>query len=121
MHYFQKLRVWQEAMQLATEIYELTNKFPSEERFGLTQQLRRSSISIPSNIAEGAGRNTNGEFKYFLGIANGSSCEAQTQLILAERLGYITEEESKRTVKHIEKVKNMNFKLQYSIKNKVST
>jgi len=121
MHYFQNLRVWQEAMKVASEIYELTRRFPSEERFGLTQQLRRSSVSIPSNIAEGAGRNTTGEFNHFLGIANGSSCEAQTQLILAERLGYITELESQRTVQQIEKVKNMNFKLQRSIQHKANT
>lgn len=73
-------------MEVAEEVYLLTANFPNEEKFGLISQLRRSAVSIPSNIAEGAGRNTNGEFKNFLGIANGSSYELFTQLLLSIKL-----------------------------------
>ena len=73
-------------MEVAEEVYLLTANFPNEEKFGLISQLRRSAGSIPSNIAEGAGRNTNGEFKNFLGIANGSSYELFTQLLLSIKL-----------------------------------
>jgi four helix bundle protein len=74
-------------MQLTVAIYRLTKEFPREEQFGLTSQIRRSSVSIPSNIAEGQGRSTNGEFRQFLGIARGSNCELQTQLEIARALG----------------------------------
>ncbi|HLV40209.1 MAG TPA: four helix bundle protein [Xanthomarina sp.] len=73
MHRFEELKIWQKAMDITENCYRATENFPREEKYGLTSQLRRSAISIPSNIAEGAGRNTNGEFKQFLGIVNGSS------------------------------------------------
>lgn len=85
---FRDLMVWQRAMQLAVAIYGLTKEFPQDERFGLTSQIRRSAISIPSNIAEGRGRLNAGEFKQFLGIARGSNYEVQTQLELARILGF---------------------------------
>ena len=75
-------------MQLAVAVYRLTNKFPREERYGLTSQIRRSAVSIPSNIAEGQGRTNLGEFRQFLGIARGSNCELQTQLEIARTLGF---------------------------------
>ena len=75
-------------MELTTVIYRLTQSFPREEMFGLTSQLRRSAISIPSNIAEGQGRLNTREFLQFLGIARGSNCELQTQLEIARRLGF---------------------------------
>lgn len=78
-------------MEVAEEVYILTAHFPKEEKFGLISQLRRSAISIPSNIAEGAGRNTDGEFKNFLGIANGSSYELYTQLLLSIKLNHCSE------------------------------
>jgi len=74
-------------MQLTVAIYRLTKDFPKEEQFGWTSQIRRSAISIPSNIAEGQGRSTNGEFRQFLSIARGSNCELQTQLEIARALG----------------------------------
>src|SRR5581483_4591600 len=77
---------WQRAMYLSTNIYAVTSSFPKEEIFGLTNQLRRASVSIASNIAEGQGRLTSGEFMHFLGMARGSALEVQTQLELAERL-----------------------------------
>ncbi|QQX76408.1 MULTISPECIES: four helix bundle protein [Aequorivita] len=86
MHKLEELKIWNKAMEVAEEVYLLTANFPNEEKFGLISQLRRSAVSIPSNIAEGAGRNTNGEFKNFLGIANGSSYELFTQLLLSIKL-----------------------------------
>ena len=77
-------------MSLSESVYVVTRQFPSEERFGLTQQLRRAAVSIPSNIAEGAYRNTNKEFNYFLGISSGSAGEVYTQTELAHRFGYLS-------------------------------
>jgi len=79
---------WQKGMELAALIYKVTQGFPVDERFGLTNQLRRAAVSIPSNIAEGKGRLTTGEFIQFLGIARGSTLEVQTQLELASMLGF---------------------------------
>jgi four helix bundle protein len=89
---FQELTVWQRAMELTVSVYELTRTFPRDEQFGLTSQLRRASVSIASNIAEGRGRTTDGEFRQFLGIAQGSIYEVQTQLLLAQRLKIGNEE-----------------------------
>ena len=85
------LKVWQESMDLVVLIYDLTEQFPSKEAFGLTSQLRRAAVSIPSNIAEGAGRKGNKEFIRFFYIAMGSLSEVETQLEIAFRLGYIKE------------------------------
>jgi four helix bundle protein len=85
---FRDLVVWQRAMQLTVAVYRLTQDFPSEELYGLTSQIRRSAVSIPSNIAEGQGRSTAGEFRQFLGIARGSTCEIQTQLEIARALNF---------------------------------
>ena len=79
---------WQKSMRLAAEVYRSTAGFPSEERFGLTNQFRRCAVSIPSNIAEGKGRLTRGELTHFLGVARGSALELQTQLELALMLGF---------------------------------
>ena len=86
---YQELIVWQKAMELSKAIYRLTKSFPDDERFGLTSQLRRASVSVPSNIAEGQGRLTAGEFKQFLGTARGSVFEIETQVQLASELDYI--------------------------------
>ncbi len=85
---FRELIVWQRGIELATAIYRLTHDFPREEVYGLTAQLRRSAVSVPSNIAEGQGRLSTGEFRQFLGIARGSNCELQTQLEIARALGF---------------------------------
>lgn len=87
-HKFRELIVWQRAMELVTETYKLTGQFPSEERFGLTSQLRRAAVSIPLNIAEGSGSNSSNEFCRFLTIALRSAYETMTALELSERLGY---------------------------------
>jgi four helix bundle protein len=85
---FKDLVVWQRAVQLSLAIYKLTSSFPAAERFGLTNQLRRASVSVASNIAEGYGRSTTGEYLLFLGHARGSNFEIQTQLIIAEALSF---------------------------------
>lgn len=88
------LDVWKEAVMLVKKIYELTSVFPKEEIYGLTSQIRRAVVSIPSNIAEGAARNSTKEFIQFLYIALGSCAELDTQLIIAKELGYINEDQS---------------------------
>jgi len=84
---FKELEVWQRAVQLSLATYKLTSSFPDSERFGLTNQLRRASVSVASNIAEGYGRSTKGEYLQFLGHARGSNCELQTQIVIAEGIG----------------------------------
>jgi four helix bundle protein len=91
--HFKDLLVWQKAMALVTEVYRLTRNFPKEELYGLTCQMRRAAVSIPSNIAEGQGPLTRGEFVHFLGQARGSLCELDTQMRLAKALGYLPEVE----------------------------
>lgn len=90
---FEKLEVWQKARVLVNDVYGLSSKFPYEERFGLTNQLNRAVISVPSNIAEGCVRPSYKERIHFLEIAYGSLMEAMTQIILASDLNYITNEE----------------------------
>ncbi|HSF31161.1 MAG TPA: four helix bundle protein [Candidatus Tectomicrobia bacterium] len=86
---YKDLVVWQKAMELVTAIYKATNTFPKEELYGLTSQIRRAAVSVPSNIAEGQGRKTRGEFRQFLGQAKGSLAELETQLLIAHNLGYL--------------------------------
>jgi four helix bundle protein len=90
---FHDLVAWQKAMELVTEIYKMSQKFPKEEIFGLTSQIRRAAVSIPSNIAEGRGKSSPGEFQQFLYHAKGSLAEVETQLIIATNLGYIEVQE----------------------------
>lgn len=85
---FKDLVVWQKSIDLTAAIYELTTKFPDVERFGLTNQMRRASVSVASNIAEGYGRSTKGEYHLFLGHARGSCSELETQLVIAKRLDF---------------------------------
>ena len=91
---YRDLRVWQQAMDLAEHVYKATEQFPKHELYGLTAQIRRSAVSIPSNIAEGKGRNTDAEFLVFLFHARGSLMELETQISLAERLKYLTADRS---------------------------
>ncbi len=86
---FRNIVVWQLSIQFVEQIYSLTSKFPNEEKYGLTSQIRRSSISIPSNIAEGSSRNSQKEFVRFLSIAIGSSFELETQLLIANKINLI--------------------------------
>ena len=85
---FRDLIVWQRAIQMSVAVYGLTSRFPREELYGLTSQLRRAGVSVASNIAEGYGRGSSGEYKQFLGMARGSNSEVQTQLVIARELGF---------------------------------
>ncbi len=93
MSHFRTLLIWQKSMTLVTAIYQSTRKFPKEELFGLTSQLRRCSVSIPSNIAEGSGRESDKDYIRFLTISVGSLFELQTQLEIAKNIDYLTQEE----------------------------
>jgi four helix bundle protein len=93
---FRDLRVWQEAMALTVEIYKSTAGFPKHELYGLTQQIRRAAVSIPSNIAEGKGHYSDKEFSRFLFHARGSLLELQTHLLIAEQLQYLSKEGGQR-------------------------
>ena len=84
----ERLDAWKESMRLVKAIYELTQSFPQEERYGLTQQMRRAAVSIPSNLAEGAARDGKKEYSYFINIARGSLAELDTQLKIGKMLGY---------------------------------
>ena len=92
---YQNLAAWQKAMDLVEAVYAVTRSFPTDERFGLTSQLRRAVVSVPSNIAEGEGRRSRNEFVHFLSTAYGSLREVETQLMIAVRLGYIDEPTSR--------------------------
>jgi len=89
---FRDLLIWQKSIKLVTQIYEVTKIFPKEEAFGLTSQMRRCAVSIPSNIAEGHGRNSTRDYLRFLQIATGSLYELQTQLVIANNLSFFSEE-----------------------------
>ena len=116
MHRFEELKIWQKAIDITENCYRVTDNFPKEEKYGLTSQFRRSAVSIPSNIAEGAGRNTNGEFRQFLGIANGSSFELLTQLYLSKRLNLITEDKVRPIINEVLEVTKMSYSLQRTLK-----
>jgi len=118
MNRYKELKVWQEAINLSVEIYQLTKTFPLEEKYGLTSQINRSGVSISSNIAEGAGRNSDKEFIHFLSIAMGSSCELESQLIIGEKLNFFSKEELNNKVAKINQIQNMLFKLQEVLKEK---
>jgi four helix bundle protein len=89
---YKDLLVWRKSMDLVTEIYRVSQRFPKEETYGLTSQIRRSAVSIPSNIAEGKGRRTAGEFQQFLIQARGSLLELETQILISGNLGYVKEQ-----------------------------
>lgn len=91
MHQYKKLGFWKRSCELCLNIYHVTKKFPEDEKFGLTNQLRRASVSIASNIAEGSSRNSNKDFSRFLYISIGSAFEVETQLLLSYKLNYFDE------------------------------
>jgi len=111
MHKLRELKIWNKANDLVLEVYRLTKHFPKDEMYGLTSQVRRAVISIPSNIAEGAGRDSDKEFARFLSISNGSAYEVQTQVILAERLNYVQKELTNSALKNLDEIQRMNYSL----------
>lgn len=114
-HNINELAIWQKSMDLALEIYEVTTDFPTEEKYGLTSQVRKCAVSIPSNIAEGAGRNSTGEFVHFLGIAHGSSYELQTQLIISNRLNLLSNEKAQPLLEKVKEIQKMNYRFKESL------
>jgi four helix bundle protein len=112
---FRNLVVWQRAMQLTEAVYRLTRDFPRDEQFGVTSQIRRSAVSIPSNVAEGQGRQSIGEFKQFLGVARGSICEVQTQLEIARTLKFGSPKSIDQAMALSDEVRKMLFGLLASL------
>ena len=108
MHNYKNLHIWQEGIKLARKIYEITSNFPTNEKYGIASQMTRAAVSIPSNIAEGAGRNSNKEFANFLSIAIGSLFELHTQIVICEQIGYINPQVNKQ-------LEELTFTLQQQI------
>jgi four helix bundle protein len=108
---YRDLAVWQRSIQLSLAIYRLTATFPVEERYGLSSQLRRAGVSVPSNIAEGYGRGSRKEYKQFLAIARGSTLEVQTQLIIARELSFCEPDQMAKAESLSEEVSKMLYSL----------
>ena len=108
---YKDLEIWKRSIQLVEDIYQITKDFPKEELYGLTSQLRRAAISIPSNIAEGFARFHNAEYKQFLYISLGSCAEASTQLIITLRLGYLEKEKMDILLDEIDEISKMTMGL----------
>ena len=117
--YYRKLLVYQQAMELLTDVYDLTKKFPPQELYGLTNQIQRAAISIPSNIAEGMGRFSFKERIHFIEISNGSLMEVMCQLEIAHRLGYITTEELQMQETNIATIAKMMIGLRKNLEEKM--
>lgn len=115
MHKFRELEIWKRAIDLTVDIYALSKNFPEDEKFGLTSQIKRAAVSVPSNIAEGAGRNSDKEFNQFLGISTGSIFEVETQLIIAERLNFLSSDQ----VEEVLNKSNELVRMTKSLKNKL--
>jgi four helix bundle protein len=113
---YRELIVWQKAMDLVELVYQATKQFPKEELYGLTSQVRRSAVSIPSNIAEGQARKSTAEFLNFLSIANGSRAEMETQILLAQRLNYVTTDTAQPILNLSEEVNRLLNGLMNSLK-----
>lgn len=111
MHNFRELEVWKKSISLCKQYYIISKNFPKDELFGLTSQSRRSLYSIPSNIAEGAGRDTNPQFCQFLNIALGSSFEFETQILIASDLGFINKSDFEMLITDIRHIQNMIIRL----------
>lgn len=113
---YKKLKVWEKSIELVLKIYKLTGSFPASEQYGLTSQIRRCAVSIPSNIAEGSGRQSEGDFNHFLNISKGSSNEMETQLIISNKLGYLKDDDFGSCLSGIEEIQKMLAGLQRSLK-----
>src|ERR1041385_1446529 len=103
----EKLNVWKRAIDFVVLVYELTKTFPSDERFALTSQIRRAAVSVPANIAEGAARQSDKEFLYFLSNAQGSASELATELLISRRLGYLSEDDYNRSCVGLDQIGRM--------------
>lgn len=119
MHKVEDLKIGKKSIELAKSVYQLGAVLPSDEKFGLNSQLKRCSISIPSNIAEGAGRNSNKEFKHFLSTANGSTYELQTQIILATELSPINKDMAEPVSNTCIEIPKMNYSFQQKLQSTI--
>ena len=108
---YRELIVWQKSMDLVVLIYQSSRSFPKEELYGLTSQIRRAAVSIPSNIAEGQSRQSTAEFRNFLSIAQGSRAEVETQIMIANRLGYLSPQVTEQVLNLTEEIKRMIYSL----------
>ncbi len=106
------LEVWKRSLSFVTKIYKITAKYPNEEKFGLVSQMRRAAVSIPSNIAEGAARNSKKEFINFLHIAQGSAAELETQILISRNLHFITTSDTEPLLQEFEEISKMIIGLQ---------
>ena len=113
----EKLVVWKKAVDFVVEVYKYSEQFPKDERFGLTSQVRRAAVSIPANIAEGAGRYSSKEFAYFLSNAQGSASELETEVLIAYKLGYLNNESYVELRKSLEDVGRMIVGLSRRVRN----
>ena len=121
MKSFKELKVWQKGIELVEMIYKITASFPEEEKYGLSAQMRRAAVSIPSNIAEGHLRKTAKDFKQFLSIARGSCAELETQIIISYKLGFIQEDNFSDLSSRIEELSKMLSSLYSKINSKPLT
>lgn len=119
--HYEKLDVWKKAMDLVDSIYDITTGFPKEEQYGLTSQIRRAAISIPSNISEGSARNSTKDFLRFLSITLGSAAELDTQIRIAERRNFCTQEQSATLQNQLSEIGRMTRGLQKSLSQKLAT
>jgi four helix bundle protein len=115
---YKELKVWQKSYQLCLEVYKITRTFPIEEKYGLTSQIRRPAVLVPSNIAEGYGRKTTPEYIRSLYVAYGSNCELETQILLSYDLGYIKAENIKKIQNDIGEIERMMKALIKSLESK---
>ncbi|OMQ11754.1 four helix bundle protein [[Flexibacter] sp. ATCC 35103] len=115
MHQFKELLIWKKSRLFCSKIYSVTSTFPSEEKFGITNQLRRASVSIPSNIAEGSSRKSNKDFARFLEIAIGSAYEVETQLLISSDLGFINEEKTSELIHMLEEITKMTSRFRATL------
>ena len=111
MHNHKNLKVWKRSVALATKVYSLTSDFPNEEKYGLVSQIRRCSVSISSNIAEGSGRGTDKEFRLFLNYALGSSFELETQLLISQNLHLVNEDVQIEVLDELVEIQKMIYSL----------
>jgi four helix bundle protein len=109
MHNFKELKIWQKSRNFVKDIYILTKQLPKDELFALTSQMRRAAISIPSNIAEGSGRESDKDFSRFLDIANGSAFELESQICIACDLEYYSEEQMDKYLEKVQELQKMIF------------
>jgi len=118
---YRELKVWQKAMELVPMVYQLARAFPSEERYALSDQIRRAVVSMPANIAEGQARQSTKEFLHYLSIAQGSLAELETLLEVAVRLGYAKALEQQSLVSELESLRRMLYKLMQSLRQRLTT